>query len=57
MRLNVRELEKREKEALVLGILAACQAADDTTAKGKKRAKAAFKYHVDGRPVCRGTVL
>ena len=59
MRLNVhvREIEKREKEALVLGLLSACQACNDTSAKGKKREKSALTYHVEGRPVCRGAFL
>ena len=56
-RMNFREMEKREKEALLLGIMHASRATFDMTTKGKKRVRATLRYVVDGRPVCKSAFL
>ena len=54
-RLNILDLERTEKEALVLGVLGSCCFAETSTAKGKNRRRSAYAYQFGGRRVCVGT--
>ena len=51
-RLNLLEMEKSEREALVLGVLHSCSFSDDRNAKGKVRRRNAYAYQFGGRRVC-----
>ena len=53
-RLNVRELEKSEKDMLLLGVLASIQFDKEETGKGKKRKHEFCRYSFEGERICAG---
>ena len=51
-RLSIQDLEKTEKEVLVLGVLESCRHEEEQTTKGKRRRRTRFSYQYRGHPVC-----
>ena len=52
--LSMREMEKKEKDLVILGLLESLRHNSERTLKGKKRQRERFVYHFQGARVCVG---